>query len=131
MTILYPHRAQHVFRLQRVERQRIGFQWKQVNYRYAVQPQMLPGKAEVMLPALSQHHVDFKPGELSRERDGLQPTQTGEHKFLAKGKVLQQQLVAAETTATLRPEGIIITEPERGEIPVQRFSFHITGHPQP
>ena len=80
---------------------------------------MFFGKAEVMLPALGQHHVDFEPRELSRKDYGLQPAQSREHEFFAEGEVLQQQLVAAKAAAVLRPQPVIITESQRGEIPVE------------
>ncbi|SAJ34573.1 Uncharacterised protein [Enterobacter cloacae] len=131
MAILHAHRAQHVFGLQRIERQRIGFQREQVNDRHTIQAQVLFGKAEVMLPAFRQHHVDFKPRDLSRKDHALQPAQPRKHEFLAKGEVLQQQLVTAETAVPLRPQPVIITKPQCGEIPVHRPSVHVARHAQP
>ena len=131
MAVLHPHRSQHVFSLQGVERQRVRFQREQVDHRHTVQAQMLFGKAEIMFPAFCQHHVDFKPGEFSRKDYGLQPTQAGKHEFLTEGEVLQQQLIAAKTTAPLRPKVVIIVKSQHGEIAVKRSSVYITRHPQP
>ena len=92
---------------------------------------MLFGKAEVMLPAFSQHHVDFKPGEFSRKNHAFQTTQAGEHELLAEREVLQQQLIAAKAAAALRPQVVVIAKSQRGEIPVERSPVHIARHPQP
>ena len=92
---------------------------------------MLFGKAEIMLPALRQYHVDFKPWELSRKGHGLQPMQPHEHEFLTEGEVLQQQLIAAKAAASLRPQVIVITKAQRSEISVERSSVHASRHPQP
>ena len=90
---------------------------------------MLFGKAEVILPAFRQHHVDFKPGKFSRKDHAFQTTQAGEHEFLAEGEVLQQQLISAKAAAALRPQVVVIAKSQRGEIPVERFSVHAAWHP--
>jgi hypothetical protein len=60
---------------------------------------MLFGKAEVMLPAFRQHHVDFKPGS-SAGKTTLSSPQACEHELFAEGEVLQQKLITAKAAAS-------------------------------
>ncbi|CNI71281.1 Uncharacterised protein [Yersinia pseudotuberculosis] len=84
-----------------------------------------------MLPAFFQHHINLKPRQFRRQLDPIQPLQRDKHKLFAEGKVLQQELITTERTVGLRPQCILLPEPQRREMAVQRLAISLPRQPDP
>ena len=106
--------------------QRIGLQRKQINHRRAVQAQMFLRQRIFMRPLSLQHDIDFKPRQFFREIHIFQAAQRHRHKLFTEGKILQQQLITAETAA-LRQQRLLLTETADGKTGVQRSAVSIAG----
>ena len=129
VSILKPFRSQQIFAFQSADGQRVSFQGEKVNHRYAMQTQGAVRHRQITLPHLAEHHFDVKMGDTRRERHIFQPVEVHEHKLLAEGKILQQQLPAAERAVAFRPQTVLFSESTRRKITVQLYTVILSRQP--